>query len=604
MQEINAKFKDLPPEQTIRIIQQRLAAVGIELEETWTESGIDDCVSVHVSMKGAYPFFSNGKGVTLELARASAYGEFIERLQCGLFLYKYQSITRDPAMDLQTHAPDGKFMTLQEIIEGGHWMDYLIAEYGGGLTRQKLGQLCKDFSCRQDDLIWTLPFYSLFEDKYVYLPAGFMLQLYAANGGCAGNTREEAWIHALSEIMERRCTIDMLTGKRIPGRIPEETVRKYAVPARILDQVRSTGNYDISLLDFSMTPEYPVVATRIVNRQTHEYMINTAADPILEIAIDRALTESFQGRHLNNFMTGNHTNFAEEFPNFPEAHNILNQIELARGHFPMGLFVDGPDAPGCCDFADHSAMNNKELLDYLLDLYRKLGKPVYVRNFSCLGFHSYQFVIPGFSETRTHHLAGGLSEYALGDAVQKTLRNAAAADPGALLMLLNFHAKISTAQSRRMNFVGLAGLPMDNYYNTQLLGITLSYAAYRLGRLKQAISYLALLQRSEKVADEIKGYFACVTRYLELKLQNVPEESIRQILQKFYQPQYVQQLYSHLDQGKTPYDGHLVACDTVSCGTCRHQSICAYERCREVLTQVGQVYQQFENGQSKAYLGI
>lgn len=605
MAEINERFKDVKPEVTVENLQRILKQVGIELKETWTESGIDNCYSVHVEIEGVYPFFTNGKGVTKALARASAYGEFIEQLQCGLFLYKFQSINRDAKMDLQNFAPDGKYMTAQELEETGDWMDYLIETYGSGLTRQKLVQLCKDFSCSEGDEIWTLPFYSLFEDKYVYLPAGFMLQLYAANGGCAGNTREEAWIHGLSEIMERRCTIDVVTSGQAAPKIPDEMIREFEAPAQILDAVRDSGLYDIQLFDFSNGNGYPVIAACIVNKQTHEYLINVAADPVFEIAVDRTLTECFQGRSIKRFLIGNKGIFQEEAPHIPRAHNLLNQIEHANGLYSVNFFADDDSCQReCTRFADRSQMSNKELIKYMLGLLKDTGKPVYVRNFSFLDFHSYQFIIPGYSETRTHHLYGTSGEYAMGDAVQKAFRNVATATPAQLMLMQAFHTRISTAFSRRQNFRGLAGLPLDSQYNQQLLSITLSYAAYQMNRYQQSADYLNMLLSGSQADQECKAYYACVKRYLTLKKQGMPEDRIRQIIGKFFEAEYVEKLYRQLEQGGTPFDEDLIRCECKDCEQCRHRSVCAYPEVAAIQSRLGERYKEFVDGQKRENLAI
>ena len=88
MQYIDNKFKDACPMDTVANIQQLLNKLNIETEEKWHESGLDNCWSLTVSAKGGFPI-ANGKGVSKEFARASAYGEFIERLQGGLFFYKF-----------------------------------------------------------------------------------------------------------------------------------------------------------------------------------------------------------------------------------------------------------------------------------------------------------------------------------------------------------------------------------------------------------------------------------------------------------------------------------------------------------------------------------
>lgn len=605
MEDINIRFKDMPPEKTVEKIQGILKSLGIELEEKWTDSGIENCCSVHVSVKGVYPFFTNGKGVSKALARASAYGEFIERLQCGLFLYKFQSITRDFSMNLQSYAPDGKYMTMAELEENGEWMDYVVQTYGSSLTRKKLAEQCKVYACTDEDKIWTIPYYSLFENKYVYLPAGFVEHVYSANGCCAGNTREEAWVHALSEMMERRSTITMLTSGKAAPVIPEEVIRRYPVASKILDTIRASGRYDIRVFDFSLGSGLPVVATRIIDKKNHGYIVNTSADPVLEIAIDRTLTEIFQGRKLDTFGSIHDGGTLEEAGAIPMAHNVLNQIENGNGVFSLDFFTEEMSDNGeYVAFEDHRGKNNRQLLEYMLGLYRTLNRPVYVRNYSFLGFPCYQFVVPGFSETRGLRLVEPVCEYALGDAVQKAFRNVADADVSELMMMLAFHKKVSTAFSRKHNFRGLAGLPMSQTHNRRLLALTLSCAAYRLGRYAAARSYLAGVLGDKSAEPQDQDYFRCIDRYLSLKLAKVSDDRIHLILGKFYEQQTVDKLYDCLDSGKTPYDPYLVKCDTASCAECCYQADCAYTQSRQIIANAGQRYRAFTGGQSEEHFAL
>ena len=176
--------------------------------------------------KGGLPS-ANGKGVSKELARASAYGEFIERLQGGLFFYKFWEIGRDADMDLPGFAPDIKYVTMKELEETGDWMDYLIQSYGNGLTRNAIAKFCKLYAHTDEDKIATVPFYSLFEGKHVYLPIGFVDQIYATNGCCVGNSKEEAWVHALSEMMERHASLKMLTSGEAAPKFSEDVLKQF-----------------------------------------------------------------------------------------------------------------------------------------------------------------------------------------------------------------------------------------------------------------------------------------------------------------------------------------------------------------------------------------
>ena len=538
------------------------------------------------------------------MARASAYAEFIERLQCGLFLYKFQSITRDPKLNIQMFAPDGKYMTMQELVENGEWMDHIIRTYDGGLTREKLAKQCKVYAYTQEDKIWTIPFYSLFEDKYVYLPAGFVEHIYSANGCCAGNTREEAWVHAFSEMMERHCTIAMLTGKKAAPPIPEEVIRRLPTAASILDAVRRTGKYDIQLFDFSIHPALPAVATRIIDKKTHGYFVDVSADPILEIAIDRTLTESFQGRKLKAFGLKHNGGTIEETKGFPVAHNVHNQIEHGYGIFSANFFAEETCDRPCTQFVDHRGKNNTQLLESVLEIYRQMGRPVYVRNCSFLGFPSYQFVIPGFSEARGFRLIEPVQEYALGDAVQPVFRDMESAAPADLTMMLAFYKKVSTAFSRRDNFAGLAGLPVDNECGRLLTAVTLSGAAYRLGNYAQAKTYIKPMVESKTLDEDTKEYLTCVCRYLGLKEAGIEDEKVRLILAKYCRKEYADRLYACLDAEKNPYDAYLMKCGRIPCVQCRYAANCSYERSKQIIGLAGARYSAFVQGQGKETFGM
>ena len=98
---IDEKFKDASPGDTIARIKEILAQLDIHLVEDWIDTGIEHCYGLHVHGDRGFPY-ANGKGVTADFARGSAYGEFIERLQSGLFFYKFQSLENDPELLLHT----------------------------------------------------------------------------------------------------------------------------------------------------------------------------------------------------------------------------------------------------------------------------------------------------------------------------------------------------------------------------------------------------------------------------------------------------------------------------------------------------------------------
>lgn len=599
---IDEQYKAVSPTETVNTIREILNRIGIQLEETWYDSGIENCWSVRCNIKGASEPTANGKGITRDFALASAYGEFMERLQSGLFFYKFQSIQRDPAMNLHTYAPDGKYMTTRELVQDGTWMDHIIAAYGKGLTREALARQCRMYACADDDRILTVPYYSLFEDKYVYLPVGFAEHMYSANGCCAGNTRAEAWIHALSEILERRGSIAALTSGGAVPEIPEAVLNRFPTVRRILDTMRANPDLDIRIFDCSGGHGIPVVSTRIIDRKTQRYIVNTGADPILEIAIQRTLTEIMQGRNLDRIMAGGNSQVLNNITDFPASHNVLNLLETGNGLFAADFFAEEITCEAAAaEFPDHTGETNEALLQRMLGYFKTLGKPVYVRNYSFLGFHCYKFIIPGFSESRAFRLWEKVQEYALADVAAKVLRQPKQATAADLAMLPAFYKQVRTARSRANSFPKLAGIPISSAVLWPYLLPTLSYAAYRLGQYGEAMAYIDRYLAVLPADDSWRQHFACLRMYLQFLQGGIAQEKIRIILEKFFHRETAAVFFASLEEGRTPYDSHLLDCDPSRCGSCPHSGQCSYTVCREMLAAAGKHYAAFTQGQSREY---
>ncbi len=596
---IDEIFKDLPPEQTVANIQRILYSIGIEVEEKWSDSGIAHCYSLSLKVKDGYPS-SNGKGVTKALARASAYAEFIERLQQGLHYYKLQSVGEDPEMDLHTFAPDAKYMTEQELIDDGVWMDYLIESYGNSLSREKIAYYSKVFSCSKDDKILTLPYYSIFENKYVYLPAGFIEQVYASNGCCAGNTPEEALTHAISEIIERKCKQDLLiSGKSVPA-VPDDILNKFPTVSKILKQIKDRNIFDISVLDISDGSGFPVIATRIVNKKTHDYWVNAAADPVLEIAIQRTLTELLQGKNIDAYHARHSSVILKKPDDVPLSTNAWNSLESSQGLFTADFFADLEPRNKCTEFHNNTNKSNKELLQYAYSICKRFKKPVYIRNYSYLGFTCYKVVIPGYSEGNWLQFFDPVSEYAFGANLRKAFLNITTASHSELTSCLLYSNMISGKVGKFNKFSRIAGIPISGSSNIFLPYITLAYASYKLKRYKDTIKYCKTLISATFLDEDTRQYLSCIIMYLDLTLKSIDVQKIKSILPKFFFSNATDKLLQHLNNGESPFNSLVLKCDLHNCGKCSYSDYCSYNKEKSLIHNIGQFYNKFHNGQDKA----
>lgn len=600
MQYIDERFKEAKPEDTVKRIQGILNDLGIEVIESWTDSGLENCYSLSLSAKGGIPS-SNGKGVTKEFARASAYGEFIERLQGGLHFYKFQSINRVNEMNLQAYAPDAKYMTVDELVENGEWMDYIINEYKlPNVTRRTIAQHCKAYACSDDGKILTIPFYSLFEKKYVYIPSDFVDHMYATTGCCVGNTRDEAWVHALSEIMERNCTLKVFTSGMAVPKFSTEVIEKFPVVSSILSQVRQKGEFDIDVFDYSLGSGFPVVSTRIINKKEHSYKVNVAADPVFEIALQRTLTELFQGKSVENFSARHDGRVLNKFSDFPQLSNVINQLETGNGLYSADFFANEITCDRkATDFIDNSNKNNHELLVYILGLFKKQNKQVYVRNFSYLGFPCYRFIVPGFSETRVLRLKEAIPDSVIAAKSAEVLKNPTAAKLEDLQIMLAHTGMIKTVYSRYSNFGRVSGVPLAAGLNVYLINLSRAYASYRLKMYDNAINYLKAAVNTCK-GTETAEYLTCFAKYIEFKKSGIADEKSKLIIGKFFKQKVADKLFENLTTEITPLDEFLLKCDYQNCENCRYREDCCYENIKRINMTVGSVYKNFVNGQDES----
>lgn len=594
MKFIDEKFKDEQPEITVKKIIEKLSLIGIDIDEEWYDSKIENCYSLRVTSKGKIPG-TNGKGVSKAFARASAYGEFMERLESGLFFYKFQSFDNDESVLLHAYAPDKRYMTKAELLENSEWMESIVKKYG--VTKEHIANLSSVYAC--GDRILTVPYYSLFEDKYVYLPVHLVEHIYSSNGCCVGNTREEAWIHALSEIFERNSNIEIISsGKAVPV-IPREKLSGFDTVNSILDTIEAEGIYDIEILDCSCGKQYPVIATRIINKKTKEYVVKVGADPVFEIAVERTLTEIFQGRNIERFTSNHGGRILNKEDDVSVALNVINQLETGRGLFTANFFVDSDTECADVFFPENRDKTNLELLKWVVNKFKEKNLQVYIRNNSFLGFQCYKFVVPGYSEARGDYFTETVPTYYFGDRAAKTLRNIKKANIMELSELLMYHKMIWSFMSRKNNYAYLAGLPIADL-SPGLASIHLAYAALKLKNYKMFESYIQTA--AQYMADEKdKDYLLAVNQWITFMNDSVDKEKALSVIEKFYFTDTVKRLEKNLKVDSL-LDEFLVVCE--DCSVCKYKEKCCYDSIREMTKRAGIEYSKFVEGQDKCNFAL
>lgn len=393
---IDWKFKEERPIQTISRIRNALLDAGIFTVESWTDSEIEGCYSVRVEIAGT-KIGQNGKGVTREFALASGYAELMERIQSGYFYVG--------AMDEELqkecgfiYAPEEKEFTVKEYAEQYGDLIHPLKSRMQNADMLKVEDILEN--CRYGETIDSekdfsaLPFTSIKNDKTVYFPVPLLLDVYATNGTCAGNTKREAVIQGLSEIIERNHNLKVLAGAMTPPDIPEDYLKQFPVYS-VIQEIRKDDNYTLIVKDCSLGTGFPVIASILANKKSHKYIVKFGAHPVFEIALERTLTEMLQGRKIEDAAnTSTSADSIQEIRMYDNMHNVLKN---ASGKYHYKLFGKIPDRE-FVPFPDRTEMDNQQLYDYCMQIFTERGYEIYIRDCSFLGFPTFQIIIPGFSE--------------------------------------------------------------------------------------------------------------------------------------------------------------------------------------------------------------
>jgi YcaO-like protein with predicted kinase domain len=244
----------------------------------------------------------NGKGITPELAEASAYAELTERLSAGLFYPVFEERVRynipclyseETSRFLNYEYMNGYMYSHQDDVENPLKIEDLLANETR-LTRDDIDDLK---SCRMARH-WVNGF-SLIRQETVKVPINFVAYIHGSNGMAAGNTMEEAMIQATCEIFERHSQIQTIKYERATPSIHEESVKN----ENIRDMIRfyKEKNVDVMIKDLSLDGLIPCIGALFINhnlrpdRLEHRILI-PAVSFNLDEALTRCFTEGMQGR--------------------------------------------------------------------------------------------------------------------------------------------------------------------------------------------------------------------------------------------------------------------------------------------------------------------
>jgi len=403
-------YKEASPKETIINIRDLVGKVGlVNYESNWNNphNNIYSCRVQTFDQDGG-AFGTNGKGTSKEYALASAWAEFIERIQNG-FLLGVDSVNRVLLNNIKKsvryiYFPDERYISEKDFYD---LPENFLNDIFSGNTYKK-NELQKYFKRIYDNEyhgLISVPFYNYKEGKVVYLPINILLMLTGSNGMAAGNTIAEASFQALCEIFERYAASIIYFQQITPPSIDIELVTKNNDIISIVNEIKSKG-YNVIFKDFSANLNLPVVGVIILDEEKGKYRLNVGSDTSIEVALLRVLTEVYQGyasdEKFEKLMLDVPQHDIDYFINDDEDSLEKRRIEFQKfiinglGVFPYSLFKQNNDYSFKKEVFTPK-QNYQEEVKYLSQLINSLGFEIFFRNTSFLGFPTVYIYVTNMS---------------------------------------------------------------------------------------------------------------------------------------------------------------------------------------------------------------
>lgn len=527
-------YKETDPESTVKRISQILSTLHIELDETHQTRDFD-CHSVRVVIKGTN-IGTNGKGVSLAYARASAYAEFMERLENHI-LHNSMLCAKENYWSY----PEDRTLSWEMLVtENNSFIRAFLEGCGKGLADsvEKTSFLsaisqCSETLCRS--------YFSLKEKRMVYVPADLFHAFYASSGMCAGNKPEEALSQGISEIVERYVMYRLFVDHRTLPDIPTETIEAYPWVNKIFRTLQDMDGYNCRMKDCSLDGKYPVAAFLMIEKDTGHYGLKFGSHPDMGIAMERAMTEAFQGRTEKQFAKISSIYFRNRYiENFV---NIFNSYKTSAACYPPELFLRPTEMP-FVSVPSVSGKSNKNILKEQLNNILEQGHDILIKDVSYLGFPAYSIIVPGMSES----LKPNILMMKACNSRKKTVAlfsrpsELSPKDIGQMLLTMEFY-KSSILENSLPSFYCV---PIENYPfigNEEGMGIyfLLSMLYFVSGDYEKAFDRMDLWLAGEKQLKvyDINPLYRCIYKYMESRAEGNSHEMSIDILGEFFRPEII-----------------------------------------------------------------
>ena len=564
--------KDAALEESIEKFQQKLTALGFNIEEASWLNPVPNVWSVHIRDKDCPQCFSNGKGASKKAALASALGEYFERLSTNYFWTDFY-LGQDIANGDFVHYPNEKWFPIEDeaLLPQGILDDRLFDHFDPNqeLTPELLVDLQ---SGNYERGIVALPYVRQSDQQTVYIPQSIISNLYVSNGMSAGNSQFEARVQGLSEVFERYVKNKIIAEAISLPLIPQEVMARYPSIQAAIDKLEQEG-FPILAYDASLGGQYPVICVILLNPTNGTCFASFGAHPKFQVALERTVTELLQGRSLKDLDVFSPPSFNND--DVAEHANLETHFIDSSGLISWDLFKDTPDY----EFADwnFSGKDTHEEYDNLMAIFREESKEVYIMDYNHLGVYACRIIVPGMSDI-----------YPADDLIYAN-SNMGMDWREILLDLPHFHHDQETYQelldeldeqgiddaTRVREFIGIVA-PKASGWTTLRIGELKSMLYLALGDLAMALDWAnwTYNMNSSVFTAERANYYRCLINSLELFMDSQRDpQQYRMVFEKMYGKDAVAFAWSAIQGGNPFYN--LPASDETLANFSEHQKLLA-----------------------------
>jgi ribosomal protein S12 methylthiotransferase accessory factor len=336
------------PEHTVARVEEWLREKGIEYRSKAVSPSEKAGLHWAWVKLPCIDYYTNGKGTTPILAKASALSEMIERLSSYFFDIVHSRISLDWMLHNPAIYKDFRDFRYMAGYEYGHEDEIKnpirIEEIlpHSGFSAGDI-EYIKDHDAGKH---WV-DGYSLTREEEVKVPLRLVSRVSSSNGLAAGNTLEEAIVQASCEVFERYALRMLIERKSLPT-IDIETI----VDPGILEMIDyfKVDSVDVKIKDMSVGGLLPVVGilTRNERLPTDDCdfrILQPGADFNPINAVKRCFTERMQGRRSPSEATLNVKYYAMKAVPTDKINDYWDLFTDRKYYADMSFMEDGDTVP-------------------------------------------------------------------------------------------------------------------------------------------------------------------------------------------------------------------------------------------------------------------